>query len=335
MKKSTFGVLIVFGLALAAMIGAQFLPPGAASKSAEPTLLRIEKGATASEVASLLYNEKLIRSSLAFRILLKISGSDTKLEAGTYVIKRGTGPAAIARKLASGDTLKIPVTIPEGSTSRMIADSLQKAGVCASSEFLAAARDPSILARLGVPGATAEGFLYPDTYVFAGKTDAASIVETMTRNFFEKLAAIAPEGGKDSAALRDAVTLASIVEREYRVAAEAGLIASVFKNRLSIGMGLQSCATIAYIITERQGKPHPSVIKYEDLAIKDPYNTYRWRGLPPGPISNPGRTALDAVFNGPKTDYLYFRLVDEEAGKHRFSKTFEEHTGETLSVKSF
>lgn len=325
----------MLGLALAAIIALQFLPPGAAPKSAAPTLLRIEKGATAGDVASLLRGEKLIRSTLAFRFLLKISGSDTRLEAGTYLIERGTGPAAIVRKLASGDTVKIPVTIPEGSTARMIADLLQKAGVCGASEFLAAIRDPAVLARLGVPSETAEGFLYPDTYVFSGKTDAASIVETMTRNFFGKLSAIAPGRTEDSAALRDAVTLASIVEREYRVASEAGLIASVFKNRLTIGMGLQSCATIAYIITERQGRPHPSVIKYEDLAIKDPYNTYRWRGLPPGPISNPGRTALDAVFNGPKTDYLYFRLVDEKAGKHRFSKTFEEHTGETLSVKSF
>jgi UPF0755 protein len=335
MKKNFAGIVIVLCLIFTAIAWLQFTPPVSAGKSAAPIFLRIEKGTTASEVASTLRGEKLIRSAFAFRLLLKVTKSDTKLEAGTYQIKPGTGPAKIARMLASGDTVKIPVTVPEGSTARMIAGFLEKAGVCAANEFLAAEKDASALARLGVPGETAEGYLYPDTYIFSGKTDAASIVETMTRNFFQKLEAIAPGAVKTPASLRDAVTLASIVEREYRVAEEAGLIASVFKNRISIGMGLQSCATIAYIITERQGKAHPSVITYEDLAIKDPYNTYRWRGLPPGPISNPGRTALDAVFNGPKTDYLYFRLVDEKAGRHRFSKTFEEHTGETLSVKSF
>ena len=335
MKKNPAGIAIILCMTIAAVVGLQFLPPGASGRVAEPALFRIEKGTTASGVASLLRSEKLIRNAIAFKFLLRLSGTETRLEAGTYRIEPGTGPAAIVRMLTSGDTVKVPVTVPEGSTSRMIAGLLEKAGVCDAAEFLAAARDSTLLARLGVPGEAAEGFLFPDTYVFSGRTDAASIVETMTRNFFEKLAAVSPDGAKDPTALRDAVTLASIVEREYRVASEAGLIASVFKNRLTIGMGLQSCATIAYIITERQGKPHPSVIKYEDLAIKDPYNTYRWRDLPPGPISNPGRTALDAVFNGPKTDYLYFRLVDEKAGRHRFSKTFEEHAGETMSVKSF
>jgi UPF0755 protein len=335
MKKHFAGIMVALCLASIAIVGLQFLPPFYVDKNIAPASLRIEKGTTASKVASILRNEKLIRSEFAFRLLLKVAKADTRLEAGTYMIKPGTGPAAIVRMLASGDTVKIPVTIPEGSTTRMIAGYLEKAGVCSAGEFLAAAKDSPALARLGVPSDTAEGFLFPDTYVFSGRTEAASIVEVMTRNFFQKLEAIAPGAVKTSAVLREAVTLASIVEREYRVAEEAGLIASVFKNRMAIGMGLQSCATIAYIITERQGKPHPSVIKYEDLAINDPYNTYRWRGLPPGPIANPGRTALDAVFNGPKTDYLYFRLADEKAGRHRFSKTFDEHTGETLSVKSF
>jgi UPF0755 protein len=139
----------------------------------------------------------------------------------------------------------------------------------------------------------------------------------------------------DKPRLRENVILASIVEREYGVPQEAGLMASVFRNRLAIGMALQSCATVVYIITEKQDKPHPSVVYYSDLAIKDPYNTYIHRDLPPGPISNPGETALSAVFNSPKSDYLYFRLIDSSSRQHRFSKTFEEHAGETIPVKGF
>ena len=124
------------------------------------------------------------------------------------------------------------------------------------------------------------------------------------------------------------VVLASIVEREYRIDSEAPLIASVFRNRLKHGIGLYSCATIEYIITEVQGKPHPDVITYADLSIDSPYNTYKWAGLPPGPISNPGAVALDAAINSPKTDYYFFRLVDAKAGRHVFSKDFSTHVNE-------
>jgi UPF0755 protein len=100
-------------------------------------------------------------------------------------------------------------------------------------------------------------------------------------------------------------------------------------------MALQSCATIVYIITEKQLKPHPQVVHYSDLEIPDPYNSYIHRGLPPGPISNPGETALRAVFNSPQSDYLYFRVIENSEGTHKFSKTFEEHTGEAIPVKGF
>ena len=119
--------------------------------------------------------------------------------------------------------------------------------------------------------------------------------------------------------------LASIVEREYRVEEEAPLIASVFTNRLRLGIGLESCATLAYIITEIQHKPHPEYITLEDKGIDSPYNTYKWAGLPPGPIANPGRVALDAAFHPARTDYLYFVLRDPEEGKHYFSRDLDAH----------
>jgi UPF0755 protein len=123
----------------------------------------------------------------------------------------------------------------------------------------------------------------------------------------------------------DTVILASIVEREYRAASEAPLIAGVFANRLRQRWGLYSCATIEFIITEIQGKPHPEVITIEDTRIDNPYNTYIWMGLPPGPIANPGIVALNAAFNPAKTDYYYFRVDDAAQGTHHFSTDFSEH----------
>jgi UPF0755 protein len=121
------------------------------------------------------------------------------------------------------------------------------------------------------------------------------------------------------------VILASIVEREYRVASEASLIASVFTNRIKENWGLYSCATIEYIITEIEGRPHPDVITAEDTQINSPYNTYKWAGLPPGPISSPGLVALNAACNPADTDYYYFRVADSAVGRHYFSENFSEH----------
>jgi UPF0755 protein len=125
--------------------------------------------------------------------------------------------------------------------------------------------------------------------------------------------------------LYDAVTLASIVEREYRMESEAPLIASVFINRVKQRWGLYSCATIEFIITEIQGKPHPDIITTEDTRIDSPYNTYLWAGLPPGPISSPGLIALNAAISPADTNYYYFRVADAAAGRHHFSSNFTEH----------
>ena len=305
-------------------------PPGSGDPS---ILIKIEKGSSAAEVAALLRGQNLIRSKPVFQLILRFTGTDKKLKAGTYRIARGTSARSIITTLAQGLTSQLHVTIPEGSTIRMIGNILQNAGVCGSAEFAAAAQDPSIAIKFGVPGRSLEGFLFPDTYLFSEKSDPEEVIGIMTRNFFAKIKSLAPDALVNEKQFYEKVILASIVEREYRAASEAGLIASVFENRLRIGMALQSCATVVYVLTEKQGKPHPAVVHYSDLAIQDPYNTYKQRGLPPGPISNPGETALRAVFNSPKSDYLYFRLIDEVKGLHKFSRTFEEHIGEAIPVK--
>jgi len=148
------------------------------------------------------------------------------------------------------------------------------------------------------------------------------MVETFKRRVAEALpesASLSPQE------LHERLILASIVEREYRVPGEAPLMASVFSNRLRIGMALQSCATVVYVITEELGKPHPELLLFRDLEIESPFNTYLNRGLPPAPIANPGLVALLAALEPEKTEYLYFRLVDAAAGRHKFSVTYDEH----------
>jgi UPF0755 protein len=148
----------------------------------------------------------------------------------------------------------------------------------------------------------------------------------MADTFFRRLGEIDPAAlNLSPEALNRRVIIASIVEREYRVAEEAPLMAGVFYNRLAIGMALQSCATVEYVITEIQGKPHPEVLYTRDTEIRDPYNTYIRPGLPPGPISAPGTTALAAAGNPAASDYLYFRLTDAAAGRHYFSRTLDDH----------
>jgi len=333
MKKKTvlpmfFSAFLVIAAVVVLSVVAS--PPGGHDEK----VVLIEKGASAGSVAALLHEEGLVRSPALFQVLLRLSGSDTKIQAGRYRMRQGLRLAGIIDMLRKGEISRIQVTIPEGSTMKAIAMLLDKSGVCKNADFLLAANDAALAKRAGIPASRFEGFLFPDTYFFPEGGSAESIIATMTQNFFKKLALIAGTE-PDPKTLFDKVTLASIVEREYRVPSEAALIASVFANRLRIGMALQSCATVVYVMTEKQNKPHPSVVHYSDLEIRDPYNTYLHRGLPPGPISNPGETALRAVFSPQKSDYLYFRLMDVSSGRHRFSQTFEEHAQESIPVKGF
>jgi UPF0755 protein len=201
---------------------------------------------------------------------------------------------------------------------------MEDMNICPAEDFLAAAGDPATTARYRIPGTSMEGYLYPDTYLFPPGYPAESAVRAMADNFFSRIAEI---DGTDMTPdeLNSRVILASIVEREYRRAEEAPLMAGVFSNRLGIGMALQSCATVVYVITEIQDRPHPEILSTRDTEIRDPYNTYIRPGLPPGPICSPGGVALRAAFFPEKSPYLYFRLINEASGEHYFSGTLDDH----------
>ncbi len=301
---------------------------------AESVSITIPRGLSAGEIAELLQTAGAIKNSYIFKLAVRLRGSSGKIQAGTYRFEPGVRMGDVLKDLEQGRIERIKLLIREGSTLRMIAEVLEKHKITSSKDFLEAAADPSLRAEFGIPGMTFEGYLFPDTYDFSQGQDADEVIRTMASTFFRKVSSINTLG-LSSNELYSKVILASIVEREYRRADEAPLIASVFMNRLAMRMPLQSCATVVYILTEKLGKPHPEIVLYSDLEMQDSYNTYRNRGLPPGPISNPGENALMAVFNPAKSDYLYFRLADGATGTHRFSKTFDEHTQAAIPVKGF
>ena len=320
------GLLAAAGLAAA--LCALFLyanspPPGMPNGES----FIVERGATFDAIGATLVAHHLIRSSLFLDLSAKATKSARELQAGTYEIHRGMTTLQIRALLVSGNQLLERITIPEGWTLLQIADLLARNGVVGKTAFEKAAASPRLLASLGVPGASAQGFLYPDTYYFPRNYPAPRAVAVMTANFFKNFDAIDPERRRLSPKeLLDKVIMASIVEGEYRLAREAPVIASVFYNRLKRGMRLQSCATVAYVLTDVLGEPHRTRLYDKDLEVPSPFNTYLHSGLPPEPISNPGRVALDAALHPANTPYLYFVLENPKSGEHFFSRDFAEHT---------
>ena len=287
-------------------------------------LIDIRRGESSQSVGLRLERSGLIKNRYFWNFICRLSNEYIKT--GTYRIELPANPLSIHRLLVSGREILYRVTIPEGVTLRRASLILQEAGICSQDSFLEAAADPAIINFYGIPNETMEGFLFPDTYMFPGDFPAERVVRAMADNFFSKLENISPSfRGMSIKELNERVILASIVEREYRIAEEAAVMAGVFENRLRINMALQSCATVEYIITEIQGRPHPNVLLYRDLEIRNPFNTYLYRGLPPGPISAPGVVALRAAMYPASTEYLYFRLIEPATGRHYFSRTYDAH----------
>lgn len=292
----------------------------------------VRKGDSVKNITLRLASDGYIRSSLLGYAYARFN--NLSLKAGTYRLSPSMSMDKILLLIDEGREVTVRVTIPEGLSIKKIGKYLEKSGLVTAADFIAAASNTKFLEAYGIKGKTTEGFLFPDTYFFPYGIDAESIVSILVSTFFKKASSLSnfPE---NTEVLVEKVILASIVEREYRVSEEAPLIASVFTNRLKIGMGLQSCATVEYIITEILDQPHPEKLFLEDLEIRNDYNTYLWAGLPPGPISSPGLTALNAALNPALTDFLYFRLTDAASGTHSFTRSLDEHVkaGKSLVLK--
>jgi len=288
-----------------------------------PVVITVTKGMTAETIGALLYEKGLISNVTMFRIVARMEGLETSLQAGEYSISPGMTIREIVSLLAEGRTIRYSFTIPEGYTVDQIAKLLEEKKLANAEKFKALARDfaPYPYMVPTSPGVVykAEGFIFPDTYSVSRGITEEELLKLMVSQFDRKFTpAMRQRAEAAGMSIRDVVTLASLVEREARLPKERPIIARVFLNRLQKEMPLQSCATIQYIL----GYPKPE-LTIKDTQIPSPYNTYLNQGLPPGPVANPGMAAIEAVLNPAQNDYLYF--VVDGTGGHRFSRTYEEH----------
>jgi len=321
----TFLLLLLF---LAAGAGAAlfYLNSATDSVKGQSFIFRVEKGESLSMIAGRLQRNDLLRSAFLLKLLSRFKKTESAFKSGTFQIPAAATTAVIHDLLVAGNQNQVRITIPEGWTIKKIAGRLAEKKITTAEDFESASGEKALIEAFGIPADSLEGYLFPDTYYFPESFPASVIVEQMVENFFRQLEEILPDYDDwPEKKLHEGIIMASIIEREYRIVEEAPLIASVFYNRLKYNIGLESCATLEYIITEIEEKPHPEYLTLEHKQIDSAYNTYKWAGLPPGPISNPGVVALKASFEPAKTDYWYFVLKDPEKGRHFFSSKLEEH----------
>jgi len=294
-------------------------------KGSEPVTVDIRAGASTSEIAITLWEKGVVRSPFLFRLITKILGVEGKIQAGEYRFEPGIFLWDTISSLVSGRVIYYTLTVREGLAIEEIAVLIEDRGFGSKEEFLAIARDKSLLpgfvSQSEVEGTryALEGYLFPDTYYIRKGMSEKEIVFMMLKRFgqvFDK--EFQAKAKALGLSCHEAATIASIVEKEAQVSEERPVIAAVYLNRLKIGMKLDADPTVCYAVRKFTGAP-----LYKDLEFDSPYNTYKYPGLPPGPISNFGKASLEAVLNPAKVDYLYF--VSRNDGTHAFSSSLAEH----------
>ena len=287
-------------------------------------LVTIKPGMTTSDIADLLHKKHLVKTPEAFRMEARLRGLAGKLEAGQYEIEGGMSNREIVSILSKGQTYVVKFTVPEGFNVAKTAKKLEAEGLGSADKFMEAARNytPYPYMETNNPNVVykAEGFIYPATYSLQPGMSEKDILAEMVKTFNGEMnKADVPEAVKaQDLKLRDVVTLASMVELEAVFKDEQPRIASVFLRRLHIFMPIQSDTTIQYILGTQKEE-----VTIADTKIRNPYNTYIYPGLPPGPIGSPSMSAIQAVLHPEDSDYLYF--VAEKDGHHRFTRTYQEH----------
>ena len=321
-KKLRILAIMLLIAAAAAAVGAagvwRYLDIPAGSDRIEK-YVEIPAGAHFMEVAGILEREGIVKGVRRFRWLAWFKGNETKIKAGEYAFYAAMRPSEVLDRMVRGESRTVRVTIPEGFTMRQIADLLQEKGVAEGGAFLSLVSDPEFARSLGIQGDTLEGFLFPDTYRFTRGMGEKRIATTLVNRFRavfneayrRRLAGL-------SLTPEELVTLASIIEKETAAPDERYLVSAVLHNRLKAGMPLQSDPTVIYGIAGFNGN-----LTKDDLRKAHPHNTYLTKGLPPGPIANPGEASLKAALYPAAVPYLYF--VSRNDGTHQFSITQAEH----------
>jgi UPF0755 protein len=321
-RRGSGAVVLLVALAAAAYYGwhhetgRPLRPAGA-----PPLLMTVPPGASVRDVADQFYGLGLVRHPAVFQALVVLRGDEGRLRAGEYALPGGLDLGQMVDKLVRGDVVRHAVTFPEGTNLEDMAKIVAGQGL-APAAFLAAARDPGPIRELDPAAPDLEGYVFPDTYDVARSPDAAAaLVTRAVRRFREVMGPDLPAVKADSLTLRQVVTLASLVELETARPEERPRVAAVFRNRLAKGMLLQTDPTVIYAL--RKAGRYDGNIRKDDLEIDSPYNTYKYAGLPPGPIASPGRASLHAAAHPAAVPDLYF--VSRNDGSHEFSRTLAEH----------
>jgi UPF0755 protein len=309
-------LFLLFVAAVAAWVAYCLVSPVGPDRE---TFLEIQPGTPGMQIAAKLKANGLIRDQYVFEAMHLAKGGTIK--AGEYRFDHPAKMDKVYDRLQRGDVYTLSVTIPEGANLFDIAQRLESAHLVPHDAFLSAARtDAALIADLDPSAISLEGYLFPDTYHFARRATPQQILAAMVRRFRQATEEMGLQGN-----YHHLVTMASLIERETPMDSERPLIASVFENRLTRGMPLETDPSVIYAAL-LEGR-YRGTIYASDLSAESPYNTYKHTGLPPGPICNPGRASLRAAMRPAQTNYLYFVAASANpSGKSLFSETLEEHT---------
>jgi len=284
-------------------------------------VVTIQAGTGFLDISRILEENGIIRDRRIFYLLARMQEAIPKVKAGEYEMNTGMAPLGVLDKLVRGDVIQYPITIPEGFNLFQIAEVLEKAGISKKKNFLEKTKDPVFIASLELEGESLEGYLFPDTYNFPKGVGEEWAIRQMVSRFKTVYSSLAKRAEELGLSRKEVVVLASMIEKEAADDQERRLIAAVFHNRLQRGMALQSDPTAVY--DGKVGRIKSTKITKQDLRRNTPYNTYQFRGLPQGPIANPGLKSIQAVLYPANVSYLYF--VSKNDRSHYFSTTLEEH----------
>lgn len=294
------------------------LPP-VAPKSDQKIAVKIKPGTGVTDIANILNEAGVVPDTDDFIFTVKMFRSSEKLQAGQYQFPTGLSNYDVLKILTQGKVSQTKILIPEGYTARQIASLVQRELEIDSTQFMKLVHDDAFISELSVEDVSLEGYLYPDTYYFywgiTAKEVIRYLVSELLGKYDETLTAKASDLGMT---MHQVLTLASIIEGEAMLDKERAIISAVYHNRLKRGMLLQADPTIQYIISDG-----PRRLLNRDLEIDSPYNTYKYPGLPPGPVNNPGILSIKAALEPADVPYLFFVAVGD--GSHKFSRNLQEH----------
>lgn len=319
MRKLLFRLLLfLFPLSILVILGGYWLLSTPLAPGNE-VLYQLKPGTSLTKVANDLEAQGVIRSAFTLKLLARLADQGGAIQSGNYRFADPATPEQILERLVAGDVVKVSLTIPEGFTLQQVIERIAELDYGDRGELQKLAMDTDFIGQLGLSAASLEGYLFPETYLFTPGIDETALLRMMVNEFRTKvddqLLAKAKTANLD---LHQLVTLASIIEKETGLVEEMPLISSVFHNRLRRNIPLQTDPTVIYGIKDFDGN-----LTRKHLETPTPYNTYRHRGLPPGPIANPGLAALQAAAEPAQSNYLYF--VARGDGSHQFSATLQEH----------